>query len=114
MSRILNKRLLQTYMWHPYDEVEKHLLVSTQKYEGHRPNDYNKQTETMAFPTWDVRTSLKGLLQVSHDDSEGIYEAHSKIIKVYSALGYKRIKTIMAVIPEGENPDILVYTKKAA
>ncbi len=100
-SPIKHKKLIHTYLHHPEKLDQRHAMVSTSALENYNPErNYSEQMQSMAFSTWNLETSPKGILEMHHD-SEGIYAAHNCIVKRFLSQGYRKIKTEVILVPEG-------------
>jgi len=77
-------------------------------------NNYTEEAETMAFQAWSVSADPRGILQRTHDTTMPLYAAHEEVVNEFLSQGFRKIKTIVGVMPEGVDPQIRRYQRTTA
>ncbi len=104
---IKSHRIIRTYMWHPKRTTNRHLLVSTSRWDGYNPNNnYNEDAETMVFEAWDSHTNPDGILEI-RDSSRAIYQMHSDTVNKFVEEGFVKLRTTKNVYSDGPGRDYL-------
>ena len=97
---IRQKKIIYTYLHSSGNPDTKHLIVRTKDGGGFTKENRYQNMETMAFPTWDIKTDPRSIF-TEHHETEGLYEAHNSVVKRLISQGYTKIKSKVLAIPEG-------------